>query len=70
MAQDAKHLNAQDWMPHMERKRNKLEDAGYEMDDETFLTHAMVSLNPEEYQATILTGFYQKFKNPSGLVLM
>ena len=32
-------MKPQDWMAHMERKRNKLENAGHEMDDETFLTH-------------------------------
>ena len=45
----------EDWMAHMERKRNELENAGHEMDDETFLTHVMASLPQEEYQATILT---------------
>ena len=29
-------LKLQDWMAHMERKRNELENAGHEMDDETF----------------------------------
>ena len=48
-------MKPQDWMVHMERKRNKLENAGHEMDDETFLTHIMASLPQEEYQATILT---------------
>ena len=42
-------------MAHMERKRNKLQNAGHEMDDEAFLTHVMLSLPQEEYHATILT---------------
>ena len=42
-------------MAHMERKRNELENAGHEMDDETFLTHFLASLPLEEYQAIILT---------------
>ena len=29
-------MKPQDWMAHMERKRNELENAGHEMDDETF----------------------------------
>ena len=48
-------IKHQDWMAHMERKRNELENAGHEIDDETFLTHVMASLPQEEYQATILT---------------
>ena len=48
-------MKPQDWMVHMERKRNELENAGHEMDDETFLTHVMASLPQEEYQDTILT---------------
>ena len=48
-------MKLQDWMAHMERKRNKLENAGHEMDDETFSTHVMASLPQKEYQATILT---------------
>ena len=39
----------------MEKKRNELENAGHEMDDDTFLTHVMASLTQKEYQATILT---------------
>ena len=39
----------------MEKKRNELENDGHEMDDDTFLTQVMVSLQQEEYQATILT---------------
>ena len=45
----------QDWLAHMEKKRNELENAGHNMDDETFLTHVMASLPQEEYQATFLT---------------
>ena len=48
-------MKLQDWMAHMERNRNELENAGHEMDDETFLTHIMVSLPQEKYQAAILT---------------
>ena len=48
-------MKPQDWLAHMEKKRNELENAGHEMDDETFLTHVMASLPQEEYQATILT---------------
>ena len=49
-------MKPQDWMAHMERKRNELENAGHEMDDETsFLTHVMASLPQEENLATILT---------------
>ena len=48
-------MKPKDWMAHMERKRNDLENAGHEMDDESFLTHVMASLPQEEYQATILT---------------
>ena len=48
-------MKPQDWMAHMERKRNELENTGHEMDDETFLTPVMVSLPQEEYQTTILT---------------
>ena len=36
-------MKPQEWMAHMERKRNKLENAGHKMDDETFLTHVMAS---------------------------
>ena len=42
-------------MANMERNRNELENAGHEMDDETYLTHVMASLHQEDYQATILT---------------
>ena len=48
-------MKPQDWMAHMERKRNELENAGHEMDDETFLTHVMACLPQDEYQDTILT---------------
>ena len=48
-------MKPQDWMAHMERKRNELENGVHEMDDETFLTHVMASLPQEEYQDTILT---------------
>ena len=48
-------MKPQDWMAHMQRKRNELENTGHEMDDETFLTHVMVSLPQEEYETTILT---------------
>ena len=48
-------MKPQDWMAHMERKRNELDNAGHEMDDETSLTHIMASLPQEECQATILT---------------
>ena len=48
-------MKPKDWMTQMERKRNDLENAGHEMDDESFLTHVMVSLPQEEYQAIILT---------------
>ena len=48
-------MKPQDWMAHMDRKRNELVNAGHEMDDETFLMHVMASLPQEEYQATILT---------------
>ena len=37
-------MKPQDWMAHMERMRNELENAGHEMNDETFLTHVMASL--------------------------
>ena len=48
-------MKPQDWMAHMERKRNELQNAGHEMDDETFITHVMASLPQEEYQDTILS---------------
>ena len=48
-------MKPQDWLAYMEKKRNELENAGHEMDDETFFTHVMASLPQEEYQATILT---------------
>ena len=48
-------MKPQDWIAHMERKRNELGNSGHEMDDEAFLTHVMASLPQEEYQATILT---------------
>ena len=48
-------MKPQDWLAHMEKKRNELESAGHEIDDETFLTHVMASLSQEEYQAAILT---------------
>ena len=48
-------MKPQDWMAHMERKRNELENASHEMDDEIFLTHVIKSLPQEDYQATILT---------------
>ena len=37
-------MKPRDWLAHMEKKRNELENAGHEMDDETFLTHVMASL--------------------------
>ena len=57
MDQDGKHPNETPRLDgtHKERKRNELENAGHEMDDETFSTHVMASLPQEEYQATILT---------------
>ena len=48
-------MKHQDWLAHMEKKRNKLKNAGHKMDNETFLTHGMASVAQEEYQATILT---------------
>ena len=48
-------MKPQDWMAHMERKRNELQNAGHEMDDETFITHVMAFLPQEEYQDTILS---------------
>ena len=48
-------MKPQDWIAHMERKRNELENSGHDIDDETFLTHVMASLPQEEYQTTILT---------------
>ena len=48
-------MKPKDWIAHMERKRNKLESAGHEMDDKTILSHVMTSLPHEEYQATIHT---------------
>ena len=48
-------IKPQDWMAHMERKRNELENAGHETVDETFLTHVMASLPQEGHQTTILT---------------
>ena len=41
-------IKPKDWMAHMERKRNELENAGHKMDDEAFLTHLMVSLPQEK----------------------
>ena len=38
-------MKPKDWMAHMERKRNELENAGHEMDDESILTHVMASLH-------------------------
>ena len=48
-------MKSQDWMAHMERKRNEQKNAGHEMDGETSLTHVMASLPQEEYQDTIHT---------------
>ena len=48
-------MKPQDGLAHMKKKRNELENAGHEMDDDTFLTHVMASLPQDEYQATILT---------------
>ena len=48
-------MKHQDWLAHMEKKRNELENAGHKMDNETFLTHVMASVAQEEYQATTLT---------------
>ena len=39
----------------MHAKKKELENAGHEMDDESFLTHAMASLPQEEYHDMILT---------------
>ena len=39
----------------MHAKKKELENAGHEMDDESFLTHDMASLPQEEYQDMILT---------------
>ena len=36
-------------------KQCELENAGNELDDETFITYVIASLPQEEYQATILT---------------
>ena len=56
MAQDGKHPNETQTLDgrHGE-KRNEPENAGHEMDDETFMTNVMASLPRKEYQATILT---------------
>ena len=43
-------MEPQDWMAHMERKRNEPENSGHEMDDETSLTQVMASLPQEECQ--------------------
>ena len=48
-------MKSQDWMAQMERKRNELDNADHEMDDETFLTQVMASLPQKEFQVTILT---------------
>ena len=47
-------MKHQDLMAHMEKKQHELENAGHEMDDETYLTNVMASLLQEKYQATIL----------------
>ena len=48
-------MKPHDWMAHMERKINELENAGHEMDHEIFLTYVMAFLPQEENQDTILT---------------
>ena len=39
-------MKPQDWMAHMERKLDELENAGHEMDDETFLTCHVTEIYP------------------------
>ena len=48
------HIKPQDWLAHMEKKKNELANAGHIMDDETFLTYVLMSLPQEEYQIIVL----------------
>ena len=43
-----------DWLAFMEKKRNELANTGHTMDDETFITHLLNSLQQAEYEGAIL----------------
>ena len=43
-----------DWLAFVERKRTKLANTGHIMDDETFITHLLISLPQVEYEGAIL----------------
>ena len=43
-----------DWLAFMEKKRNELANRGHIMDDETFITHLLYSLQKVEYEGVIL----------------
>ena len=43
-----------DWLAFMEKKRNELANTGHIMDDETFITHLLISLPQAEYEGAIL----------------
>ena len=47
-------MKPQDWLTHIEKSRNELENAGHKMDDETFLTHIIASLPQEVYKQPFL----------------
>ena len=43
-----------DWLAFMEKKRSELANTGHIMDDETFITHLLISLPQAEYEGAIL----------------
>ena len=43
-----------DWITFMEKKRAELVNTGHFMDDETFITHLLISLPQTEYEGAIL----------------
>ena len=46
------HIKPQDWLAHMEKKK-KVINAGYIMDDETYLMYVLALLPQEQYQTRI-----------------
>ena len=48
------HIKPPDWLPHMEKKKSELTNAGYIMHEETYLAYVLASLSQEQYQTMIL----------------
>ena len=48
------HVMPQEWLAYMEKKKNDLTNAGYTMDDETYMTYVLETLPQDKYQTMIL----------------